>query len=118
MYKLTDRRLKKALPTLEKYRSQLYSNFWFDVWALEKELRDCWDIGYQELKGIAIDMLKNERYRHVSIYYMEHCKSIGIISEFQRSLTDVLGASRFSEIEQASKIFWDKFKHDNTLVGQ
>lgn len=61
MYKLTKRREAKALPILERAYESLVSHGGFDVGILERDLRDCWKIGYHEPYSVLEDAFKNER---------------------------------------------------------
>jgi hypothetical protein len=62
MYRLTNRRLSAATTILEKYRAKLFGSHQIEPMHLEQELRDLWDIGYQELKDVMIDMLKTSGF--------------------------------------------------------
>ena len=118
MYRLTERRLKKALPILEEYRNTLHTKRWFNAWMLDTALQKCWNIGYRELKGIMIDMLANQRFRFVAIYYMENCNhGSGVISEFRPHLVKSFGLRHWNSglVKNASKDFWEKFKLDNGI---
>ncbi len=72
MYRVTPRRMKKALPILERHRAELHKSGRMDARGFEMELRECWDVGYQEMKSLAEDLSKNERYRFVAAFYMEN----------------------------------------------
>ncbi len=112
MYRLTKMRLQKAKPILEKYLAQLNQRYAFDVGGFESELKECWNLGYQELKGIAEDMSKNDRYRYLAIYYMEHSNTPGIVSEFQPLLAKAYGISWYYDTDREKKQveFWAAFK--------
>ncbi len=112
MYRLTTRRLQKAKDVLEKYRTLLRAKLAFDAGQLEHELRQCWDLGYQELKDIMADMLRHERYRHVAIYYMEHSNCTGVVSEFQSPLAKVYGIRGYFDPDRQKKQqeFWAAFQ--------
>jgi hypothetical protein len=64
MYKLTDRRLNSAKVILDKYRELLRTSHRINSMMMEKELRDCWGLGYQALKGIIMALSKT----HLSGY--------------------------------------------------
>ena len=112
MYRLTTNRLAKAKPILEKYRRKLYEDFSFDARMLEKELKECWDLGYQEIKQIAEEMLNMPRYKYVAIYYMEHGGAPGVVSEFQGLLAAVYGIRDYHapDRDQISKELWARFR--------
>ena len=112
MYRLTERRLAKALDILEKYRAQLRKRVCFEPRCFEGELRECWDVGYREMKDLAEDMLKHERYRHVAAYYMEHSNTPGVVVEFQQPLSEVYGIKWYHAPNMPEKrdAFWAKFE--------
>ena len=83
MYRLTERRLGRAKAVLEEYRERLRSVGRVNGGSLETKLRQVWRIGYQELKDIVIDMLKQPKYRDLALYYMEHVYATGPPSEFK-----------------------------------
>ena len=110
MYRLTDRRLAKAEHLLEKYRSELSEHGRFNVTVMDRELKELWDIGYQELKGVIIDMYKNrERYQYVAVYYMEHSNDTGVAGEFRPSLADAYGLKHYRNdaIDASRTLFWE-----------
>lgn len=112
MYRLTERRLQKAANILEKYRDQLHTRFHFDARQFEMELRECWGTGYRGIKSVVKDMLKNDRYRHVAVYYMEHANAPVVVSEFKLPLAKVYGIRRYdsAETEQKRNEFWANFR--------
>ena len=76
---------------------------------LERELRDLWGIGYQELKDIIIDMVKKDQFPEVAAYYMEHSNSgVGVVSEFKRPLSKLYGIPYFHHADREKKRqeFW------------
>ena len=115
MYKLTDRRLKKAEPILEKYRTELHGRGDFMVRVFERELRDCWGLGYQELKDIFKQLSKMARYRYLATYYMENSNAPTVASEFKRVLASLYGVTSRKgydapERELKREAFWEKIK--------
>jgi hypothetical protein len=110
MYRLTDKRLQKAQPILDKYRADLFTARSFAVRGLERELRDTWSLGYQELKDIIRELLKNDRYREVAAYYMERSNPVGVVSEFQQPLAYLYGLKWFHAPEREGKraAFWER----------
>jgi hypothetical protein len=105
MYRLTEKRLAAAAGVLEKYRAQLFAKRAFDADRFERELRDLWKTGYREMKAVAIQLLKNQRFREVAVYYMEH-SNVG--AEFKVPLASVYGVKGFDvpERDEAQKRFW------------
>ena len=111
MYKLTNIRLKQAKPILDGYTERLVRTQRCDVRRLEMDLRDCWGIGYQSLKGVMRDMLYRDEYKYLAAYYMEHSNSSCVVSEFQTPLAQLYGVERWTigeERDEAKKMFWDR----------
>jgi len=110
MYRLTTRRLHKAEPILEKYRDKLYRHLRFEAWVFENELKECWNVGYQEIKYIMLDMLRLERYRYLVLYYMQSVNTC-VVSEFQGSLAEAYGSKDFyaPDMNLRRKTFWATF---------
>ncbi len=109
MYRLTEKRLASAEAILGKYRAELFANRCFNAQIFERELRDLWQTGYQEMKSIALQLLKNERYREVAVYYMEHSNpGTGVAAEFKRALASLYGMESFHAVErdEMRKKFW------------
>jgi hypothetical protein len=114
MYRLTQKRLASAEAILEKYRAQLFANKSFDARSFELELRHLWQTGYREMKWVAVQLLKNERYREVAVYYMEHSNpATAVATEFKRPLASIYGVKAFDapEREQMQKKFWANVFH-------
>lgn len=90
MFKVTDRRLEKARPTLDDYVRKLDEFRKFDAGSLEKELKDIWGTGYQEIKSAIVDLYKNHGgdYGRVAEYYMRHQAPAGMMN---RSFKSALG---------------------------
>lgn len=101
MYKLTQRREAKALPILDGAYASLANRGRFDVHALERELRECWNVGYHELYQILEDSFRNDRWRYVSVYYMERVQP-ALTMELRHALTKAYGVRRGS-----AKSEWD-----------
>ncbi|RLB92252.1 MAG: hypothetical protein DRH26_06655 [Deltaproteobacteria bacterium] len=92
MKKLTKRRKDTAKDILERYTIYLHDNKSIPVKPFELELQNVWDMGYQSIKDIMIDIVKNHReYTHLAAYYMEHSSTVGVVSEFQRPLAALYG---------------------------
>ena len=115
MYRLTKKRLAGAKAILERYRARLFANRSFDAKDFEQELRGVWKVGYQEMKSIACDLLKQKRYREVAAFYMEHSIGACAPSEFKQPLASLYGLKAFDapEREDVRKRFWAAvFKSD------
>lgn len=113
MYKVTDRRFQKAESILEEYRDSLNKNLDYDTHAFEMELRNCWDVGYQEIKDLLIDLIKKHpRYKHLALYYMQFQNAPGPVCEFHETLAKEYGAENYysDEFEQKKDRFWEIFK--------
>lgn len=110
MYRVTPRRLKKALPILEHHRAELHKSGRMDARGFEMELRECWDVGYQEMKSLAEDLTKNERYLYVAAYYMEYSNGSRdmIASELKSVLEDLYGFNwrESRDLDAARDKFW------------
>ena len=110
MYRLTERRLAKVEQLLEQYRSELAEHGNFNVTAMDQELKNLWNIGYQELKDVIIDMHKShERYQHVAVYYMEHSNDIGVVGEFKSPLADAYGLKHYHDdaLDASRTQYWE-----------
>jgi len=111
MSRLTERRLRKAIPILEEYRDKFYRHLRFDTGLFEMELRDCLNLGYQGFKGVVKDMLRMTRYKYLALYYMENSNAPGPVSEFWGPLAKAYGVRfyRAPDMEKKRSLFWDKF---------
>jgi len=120
VYKLTELRLEAATEILDRYRAQLHKSHHMESRSLERELRDCWGVGYQALKWIMMDLLKTDRYRLVAAYYMQHQNPPGPVQEFKRSLAELYGKQRYdlSDKDGKQKAFWDKAFADAEKDGE
>jgi hypothetical protein len=108
MYRLTEKRFSKAKSILDKYRSQLHDKGRISNPDFEEELRDCWNIGYQELKEIILELAKHNQYRFLAAYYME-MGFPGVVSEFKNKLADMYGIKIFDgnpERDSKREEFW------------
>lgn len=93
MYKLTDRRLAKAKAILDAAVARLHKSKSINTGELEMQLRECWDLGYQELKDIFRQMLKMKEFQVLAAYYMQFSSGEMIVSEFQDPLIDFYGVA-------------------------
>ena len=112
MYRLTDIRFQKAEHILDKYRKLLHENFQYDTGLLENELRECWDVGYQELKSILKDLIKKQpKFLHLALYYMQFLGH-SPVAEFKSTLVTHYGADRYGtdDFKAKQKAFWEHFK--------
>lgn len=109
MYRLTERRKAKAAPILEKYGAQLHQTGEIEVRRFEDALRDCWGIGYRELKDIIVEMSRMDEFKYLSAYYMENSNSgVGVVMEFQPALAKLYGIQHYhhKDLENRRKEFW------------
>ena len=132
MYRLTDRRKAKAREVFDRYTRELHDTGAIENFRLEFELRQLWDIGYQSLKGIMIDILTNHsEYAHLAAYYMERNGSAGVVSEFKQPLAKLYGLSWYHDEEREAKraAYWENAfalisqfdlteKHDSSTILQ
>ena len=112
MYRLTERRLAKAEPILQEYRAKLHTEGAINAHGFEMELRQCWGIGYQELKSIIEDLSKIDDYVFLAAYYMEHSSAPGVVMEFKRSLARLYGIDHFDASDRKAKreAFWQRME--------
>jgi len=112
MYRLTEDRFEKAKPILERYRTALHNRGKFDARRLEKELRECWDTGYRQVKDIFKRLSKIPRYRYLAAYYMEHSGTGRAVTEFWPTLTKLYGIDYYQSPMRESKreAFWRKLR--------
>lgn len=104
MYKLTENRLRAAHAILEKYRDALYERQGIHCLSFEHELRECWRLGYRELKDIIIDMSKLDRYEHLAAYYMQFQNGGCVVAEFKRRLAEIYGTRHATDAEA----YWER----------
>lgn len=110
MYRLTERRFEAALSIFEKYQTHIDAGYHINSLAFERELRDCWNVGYRELKDILIQLLSNPRYELLAASYMETSNGGQIVTEFQESLERLYGSQQChgSDWTQKRDDFWNK----------
>jgi hypothetical protein len=110
MASLTDRRFERAKSILDKYRTELQANSHISVGKLENELRDCRNLGYQELKSVIIDLSKRGEYRFLAAYYMEGGTGVGVVSEFKDVLAEMCSIEYYDDPkrDEARKAFWQR----------
>ena len=87
MPRLTKKRKKKAKRILKKHNRLLETEVPGDVDppALEADLVRCWNLDYQQLKGVIIDMFANHpEYRELAIRYMKHFPCAEFHESFHR----------------------------------
>ena len=109
MYTLTEKRLAQITPILERYRSALFAKHEFQASDFERETRSCLKTGTKEMKSIAVQLLRHERFRDVAAFYMEHCNSaVGVPREFKSPLAKLYGIDHYNAAERQSKqeLFW------------
>ena len=112
MYRLTDIRFQKAKHILDKYQELLHENLEYSTGLLEKELRECWNVGYQEIKSILKDLIKKHpKYLHLALYYMQFQGHSPVV-EFQSTLAAHYGADDYGtdDFKAKKKEFWENFK--------
>ena len=114
MYRLTEKRLRSAMAVFEECRQRLFAEHSFDALILERHLKTAWGIGYQELKDVMQDMLRNARFREVAVFYMEHSNTPGVVSEFKEPLARVYGISHYDakDREARRKAYWEEVFRD------
>jgi hypothetical protein len=112
MYRLTHKRKKLARDILEKWTRELHDRRWIDARLMEHELRECWQLGYQELKDLMIDTMENHsEFAHLAAWYMEHSNATGAVVEFQGPLSRLYGLrSWYYDDERDAKhaAYWEQ----------
>ncbi len=112
MYRFTERRKSKARDVLDHYTKELHDTRHIDSLSLEMGLRGLWEIGYQKLKDIMIDIAaRHSEYAHLAAYYMEHSNTPGVVAEFQGPLAKLYGLSSWyydDAKELKREEYWDK----------
>ena len=116
MCRLTDHRKTEAREVLDRYNQQLHDTRKICRSDLELKLRDIWGLGYQNLKGIMIDILSNHpEYEHLAAYYMDvdYDGITGVVMEFQQPLAKLYGLTSWHDEEKKAKrtAYWkDAFR--------
>ena len=109
MANLTVRRLEQAKEILDRHNASFLESHYLDERGLEMELRELWGLGYQELKGIMIDLSKEQEYSLLATRYME-TGFPSVISEFKATLANVYGLPTFhvADLEAKKKEFCER----------
>lgn len=109
MARLTDRRFHSAKLILDRHNKRLLETRFLDAGGFERELRELWGMGYQELKWVMIDLCKKPEYTLLAARYMES-GSPGVVCEFQPTLASLYGVDYYhaADREQRQKEFWDR----------
>ena len=110
MYKLTAMREEKATDILSKHRQAMAEHGRIITHQFEQELRECWNIGYQELKDIVIELFKRPEYQRMAAYYMQHQNTPGPVSEFKPHLAKLYGVEYYDspETKAKRKAYWSE----------
>lgn len=108
MYRLTDLRFAKAEEILERHLAHIHAGHHIDALGMEMELRECWNIGYQELKPIMEQLMARSRYTLLAASYMENSNGGQVVCEFQAPLAKLYGANYYaaSDYDQKRDQFW------------
>ena len=112
MAKLTERRMEKADHIFEEYRTKLNEHQQVNCAQMEKELKQCFNLGYQGIKDIIIDLFARERYKQLAAFFMENIDtSVGVVSEYHKPLAKLYGIKSYyaDDREEKRKAFWDDF---------
>ena len=109
--KLTDARLAKMEPIIEKYRAQLFAQRGYEAHSIERELKDLFDISYQGVKPLMLGLAKHGRYVELAAWYMEH-SNLGpdrVVVEFQDTLAKLYGIRWYHAADRAEKraAYWE-----------
>lgn len=111
MAHVTDRRLAKITPILERYREKLRSHRSFSARQLEHEIRDELNFGYTSIKTFVPELCKYAEHLHVAVYCMQHMNTPGPIAQHKLAIARVLGIRSYNsnDREQAEHSFWNAF---------
>jgi hypothetical protein len=109
MARLTERRFERAKDVLDRYRDNFLKTHNLSSHLLEADLRPIWNLGYQELKPIFIELSKKDGYELLAARYMEG-QSPGAVSEFKPRLAEMYGMAVYDspERENKTKEFWKR----------
>ena len=113
MTSLTQPRFDKAKAILDKYREQLHSTGHISAGDFEHELRECWGIGYHELKDVIIDLSKRGHYKYLAARYMEQSNVPGVVSEFKKVLAGMYGIECYDaspDRKEKQEAFWQTMR--------
>ena len=104
MTKVTEERLKDAVPILEKYIAELNEKKEMNLIAFEAELNELWHVNYQGLKPFICALSMKNKYKYIAAYYMEK----RMVFEFHDAMVGVYGAKlRSDQYFENGKKFWD-----------
>jgi hypothetical protein len=108
MFKLTEKRMLRLKPILEKYRSALFYKRAFKTHEFEADVKAALETGVHGFPSVVQQLLKNENYQIVAVYYVENCETTGIPSEFREQLARFYGARNLydSTLAETRKQFW------------
>ncbi len=109
MASLTENRFNKAQPIFDRYTRILLETQHLPFPEFEKELKELFGMGYQELKGVMIDLSKKTEYVLLAARYMEEGYP-SVISEFKHHLATLYGVENFHgpDRDEKQKEFWAK----------
>jgi hypothetical protein len=116
MTKTTEKRFDAATDIFEKYRKHLQKSGSMSTAAFEKELRDLWEVGYQTIKSLVLELSKIRRYRYIAAYYMEHIYPGGPAAEFKSRLAKMYGASSYhysKAMTEKREAFWSGLESED-----
>jgi hypothetical protein len=110
MSEITVAQFEQATDLIEKYRTWLFKTKWIDVHAFERELRELWDLGYQDIKPLIEELSNHGRCEQVAVYYMEHSNGGRVVSEFQGRLAEVYGIDWYYSDDRLAKqaAYWER----------
>jgi hypothetical protein len=112
LVELTPERCEAAKAILEKYRRQLHATGSLSqpaLFSFHKELRECWDVSYPEMKRIITELAKTPDNRYLAAYYMEYSNGHGFaVAEYQPTLAELYGIESYRSEDKAARErdFW------------
>jgi len=113
----TDELIEQAAAILDRYNEQLHREGAINTYALEIELREVWGLGYQALKPVMIDLMRNfPEYECLAAYYAEFGNqsmmgklerpfyeespsAMRVVAEFKKPLAELYGANSWHNDE-------------------
>lgn len=104
------RRIAKAEPLLETFRTKLHRSGAYSCHEFETEVGKCWRCGFQIMKSRVMDLSKHPRYVFLAAYYMENSNGSRrfVASEFKSTLAKLYGVSSYenARMKTAREALW------------
>jgi hypothetical protein len=110
MSELTPEQFEQAKDIIEKYRDCLFRTKWMNAHSFEREIRELWQLGYQDIKELIEELSHHGRCEQVAVYYMEHSNGGRVVSEFQGRLAEIYGIDWYYADDRPAKqaAYWER----------